>query len=299
MCQSVPGGNIDRAVGNLLLASINPMTTDAAISIQREMVERKEEILRLYGQQMERARYEMELAKRRYLRVDPDNRLVASELEYEWNQRINEYESAKSAYESKCETEIRAVDEKLRAALNQLVQDFPRIWNDPLTSHKEKKRIARLVLDDVTITSDVAKVILGIRFKGGATKIIELVNTSRNLDMEQMETDAIAEISSLMKLGLTNHEIAEKLNAKGFKKEIAGKLYDKNTIGWLIQKHGLTQRKYIAKADGWLTAKEKMAELGVGDRKLRHMRRNGDLEYKVCNINGTAYMYRPEKTAIL
>ena len=94
-CQNVYGGNIDRAVGNLLLESINPMTVDAAVSIQHEMSERKEEILQLYGQQMERARYEMELAKRRYLRVDPDNRLVASELEYDWNQKINEYESAK------------------------------------------------------------------------------------------------------------------------------------------------------------------------------------------------------------
>jgi DNA invertase Pin-like site-specific DNA recombinase len=99
-CQSVPGGNIDRVIGNLLLASINPITTDAALSIQREMAERKEEILRLYSQQVERTRYEMELAKRRYLRVDPDNRLVASELEVT-------FETAKAAYEQKCEMESK------------------------------------------------------------------------------------------------------------------------------------------------------------------------------------------------
>jgi len=238
-CQYVYGGNIDRVIGDLLLESINPMTTDAAVSIQREMAERKEEILQLYGQQMERARYEMDLAKRRYLRVDPDNRLVASELEYEWNQRINEYESAKSAYESKCESEVRIVDEKLRAALDQLVEDFPKIWNDPIASHREKKRIARLVLEDVTITSDTEKVVIGVRFKGGATKVMEIPNKSQDLSKAQMELDAVAEISALIKSGLANHEIADILNAKGFKTETHGKPYTKETVNWLIQKHGL------------------------------------------------------------
>lgn len=87
ICQSVNGGNIDYAIGNLLLETINPMTIDAAIAIQQEMAKRKEEILRIYTQQLERARYEMDLAKRRYLNVDPENRLVAGELETEWNKK--------------------------------------------------------------------------------------------------------------------------------------------------------------------------------------------------------------------
>ena len=289
-CQNVYGGNIDREVGNLLLGAINPMTTDAAISIQHEMAERKEEILLLYGQQMERARYEMELAKRRYLRVDPDNRLVASELEYDWNQKINDYESAKSAYEDKCEVEIQVVDEKLRAALNQLVEDFPSIWNDPETSYKEKKRIARLILEDVTITSDATKVVLGIRFKGGSTKVIEIQNTSRDLYNAQMEINAVADIAELIELGLTNHEIADKLNSKGFKTETRDKPYTAATVNWLVQKHGLPTRISVAKSDGWLTGKEKAAELGISVYKLGRMRENDELVFKECNINGISYI---------
>ena len=292
-CQNVYGGNIDRAVGNLLLEAINPMTTDAAISIQHEMSERKEEILQLYGQQMERARYEMESAKRRYLRVDPDNRLVASELEYDWNQKISEHESAKSAYEDKCAAEVRAVDEKLRAALDRLVKDFPSIWNDPETSHKEKKRIARLILEDVTITSDTSKVVLGIRFKGGSTKVLEMPNTSYNLDKEQMEMDAAAEISVLIESGLGNQEIAETLNSKGYTTKSHGRPYNKGTIAWFIQKYGLAKRRPVAVSGGWMTGREMMAKFGINEHNLRRLRESGELEFKECHTNGITYLYKP------
>jgi len=87
ICQNVQGRNIDLTIESLLLEIINPLTMETAISIQSEMTKRKEEILRLYSQQLERARYEMDLAKLRYLLVDPGNRLVAAELEHDWNKK--------------------------------------------------------------------------------------------------------------------------------------------------------------------------------------------------------------------
>ena len=296
VCQNVYGGNIDRTIEGLLLETINPMTTDAAISIQQEMAQRKEEILRLYGEQMERARYEMDLSKRRYLRVDPDNRLVAAELEHDWNQKINEYESAKMAYDEKCETEIRVVDEKLRLELEQLISDFPNIWNNPQTSSKEKKRIARLVIEDITITASPSTVILGIRYKGGSTKVLEIPNSSRNLESIKMGIDVASCIRELLPLCYSNHEIADILNRRGYITE-NGKPFCADTINWLIQKHRLPTRRSITetKTDGWLTSKEKMAELGISEHKLRQMRRNDELTYKVCKINGAAYLYKPQQ----
>jgi len=294
ICQSVYGGNIDKAISDVLLETINPMTTDAAVSIQCEMAERKEEILRIYGQQMERTQYEMDLAKRRYMRVDPDNRLVAAELEDDWNIRIKEYESAKAAYEEKCDVEIRVVDSQLQAMLSQLVDEFPKIWNDPKTSFKEKKRIARHIMEDVTITSDSEKVVLGVRFKGGSTKIVEIPNMSRNLVKTKMESDAVSLILSLMNSGLTNREIADDLNAKGFSTECQNKPYTRDTVNWLVNKHDLPRRKVIAESDDWLTTKEKMAELGVSEDTLRRWRKEGKFIWKTCNIKGVAYLYKPE-----
>ncbi len=198
ICQSVNGGNIDYVIGKLLLETINPMTIDAAIAIQQEMAKRKEEILRIYTQQIERARYEIDLAKRRYLNVDPENRLVAGELETEWNKKMKEYEVMRYEYDQKCAPEIQEVNEKLRASLQQLTDNFPKVWNDPKTSFKEKKRLVRLVIEDVTITAKNDIIILGVLMKGGATKVIEIPNIKHHLVVAQMEAEALKEIDALI-----------------------------------------------------------------------------------------------------
>ena len=295
-CQRVPGVNIDKAIETLLLETINPMTTEAAILIQREMTRRKEEILRLYAQQMERARYEMDLAKRRYLRVDPDNRLIAAELERDWNQKVSEYESAKTAYEQKCEAEIRAVDEKLESALKQLVSDFPKIWNDQQTSNREKKRIASLILEDVTITSDSTNIVLGVRFKGGSTRILELPKKGRDLYWVNMELSVISEIKSLLFLGLSNQEISDALNERGFKR-MSGKPFDYPIVNYLIRSNGMPKRVTLRRPDDakdWLTCKEKMEEIGVTKTKLRNMRESGRLIYITFFPGKKMFLYKPE-----
>jgi len=296
ICQHVIGGNIDRTIEQLLIDTINPMATDAAISIQNEINSRKEEILNLYSQQMERARYEMELAKRRYLRVDPDNRLVAAELERDWNEKVREHGVAKAAYEQKSEEETRVVDEKLKIALEQLVTDFPKLWNDPNTSSKEKKRIVRLVLDNVTITADKSKIILGVCFKGGATRVIELPNTNRSLSWIRMEQDIIAEIQLLLPAGVPNDEIVDILNKKGFHRH-DGKPFERASIVNFMKSHNIPTRLELAKSDGcenWLTLREKMAELGVSETALKRMRESGELVCKPYYFNKMTFLYKPE-----
>jgi DNA invertase Pin-like site-specific DNA recombinase len=293
-CQRVVGGNIDLTIETLLLETINPMTMDAAVAIQQEMAQRKEEILRMYSQQMERARYEMDLAKRRYLRVDPDNRLVAAELERDWNQTVIAFEAAKTAYEQKCETEIRAVDEKMRLALEQLVSDFPKIWNDPNTPSKEKKRIARLILEDVTITVNASTVVLGVRFKGGETKLLEIPKESRNLNVVNMEQAAVTEIRAMLPSGMTNREIAQALNEKGFTTGNAGNPFSVHTIGNLIAKYDLPKRSDVVDLDGWLSAAQVMAELGINNKtQLARLRKTGKILSKQCSLPGRAYVYKP------
>lgn len=293
VCQRIPGGNIDSTISDLILSVINPVTMEAAVAVQHEMVERKEEILRLYSQQLERTRYEMELAKRRYLNVDPENRLVAAELEKEWNAKMKEHELTISAYDEKCAAEVREVDDKLKLILSQLVEDFPKIWNDSETPFKEKKRIVRLILDDITVTAKNETVILGVRFKGGDTKVLEIPYVSKSLKLIQQEKTAVSEIDSLISKGIGNQQIADILNEKGFRTETHAKPFSPATIAWLIKKHNITRRTQRNDATGWLTSRQKMAEIGVGERQLRRMRLNNEVVWQTCNINGLAYLYKP------
>jgi len=299
VCQHVAGGNIDLVIEELLLETINPLTMDAAISVQHEMAQRKDEILGYYGKQVEQTRYEMDLAKRRYLQVDPDNRLVAAELESDWNQKVLSYESAMTAYDQKCEMEVRAVDDEMKLSLTQLISDFPKFWNDARASSREKKRIARLILEDVTITVGASEIVLGIRFKEGATKVIEIPRIKQNLNLFRAENEAISEIEPLLPSNLTYGEIAEILNEKGLLYGSKGKPHNAYSIASLVKRYGLPSRIAVAKSieDGWLTAKEKMAELGIDKSKLYRMRTSGKLVFKKCNYYGQAYLYKPELPA--
>jgi hypothetical protein len=296
-CQYVSGGNIDLTIESLLLDIINPLTIDAALSIQREMAGRKEEILQLYSQQLERARHDMDLAKRRYLAVDPGNRLVAAELEYDWNKKVIAFESAKETYEQKCEAEIRIVDEEMNISLAQMVSDFPKIWNDPRTSNREKKRIAGHILEDVTISSDSPKIVLGVRFKSGATKILEIPKVSRNLNLINREKEAVSEIKALIHMDLTYREIAIILNDKGMLYGLPGKPFDAYAVTSLIYRYGLPKKTDIVlsnKEQGWLTAKQKIAELGIDKSKFYRMRKAGRFITKECSYHGACYLYKAE-----
>ncbi len=98
-CQRIPGFEIDRVLSDLLLELVNPVTLDVALTVQRELQARLDESDRLRRQHVERARYEAELAQRRYMRVDPENRLVADTLEADWNHKLRAVNEAQQEYE--------------------------------------------------------------------------------------------------------------------------------------------------------------------------------------------------------
>jgi hypothetical protein len=88
ICQHVPGTGIDEAIGALLVEAVSPVALEVALTVQQELQSRLEEVDRLCLQQVARAQYEADLARRRYMRVDPENRLVADSLEAEWNSKL-------------------------------------------------------------------------------------------------------------------------------------------------------------------------------------------------------------------
>ena len=119
-------------------------------------------------QQVERARNEAELAQRRYLRVDPDNWLVADSLEAEWNAKLRALGAAQEDYNRQCAAQAAALTANQLQQVMALVTDFPRLWRDPATPQRERKRMVRLLLEDVTLLR-ADEIIAQVRFRGGAT----------------------------------------------------------------------------------------------------------------------------------
>lgn len=150
ICQHIPGASIDERVGDLLVEALMPVTIDVALAVQQELQMRLDEADRLRQQQVERARYEVELARRRYLRVDPDSRLVADSLEADWNGKLKLLTEAQEACERQRTEYRKLIDDQQRAAIRALATTFPQLWRDPTTPDGEKKRMIRLLIEDAT-----------------------------------------------------------------------------------------------------------------------------------------------------
>ncbi|MFP3560327.1 recombinase family protein, partial [Paraburkholderia sp. SIMBA_049] len=103
---------------------------------------------------VERAQYEADLAQRRYMRCDPENRLVADSLEADWNHKLRALTEANEEYQRRREQDARILTDEQRAVIVSLASNFPRLWRDPATPDRERKRMIRLLLEDVTLNRD-------------------------------------------------------------------------------------------------------------------------------------------------
>ena len=124
ICQSVPGKVVDPAVGALLVELMTPMALEVSLAVQRELEARAAEIDVLRRQHIERTRYEAELARRRYMKVDPDNRLVADALEAEWNEKLRLHTDVVEDYERRGPDEAAAFDAEMRRHVLDSLSSF-------------------------------------------------------------------------------------------------------------------------------------------------------------------------------
>jgi hypothetical protein len=175
------GAEIDRAIGDLLVETVTPLALEVALTVQQELQSSLDETDRLRRTQVERARYEAELARRRFLRVDPDNRFVADSLEADWNQKLRALTEAQQEYDRQRQADQTMLSEGQRAQILGLTTDFPKLWRDPHTPNRERKRMVRLLLEDVTLHKG-AQLTVQIRFKGGAQQILTLPVPVRNFE---------------------------------------------------------------------------------------------------------------------
>jgi len=121
----------------MLVETVTPLALEVALSVQQEMQSRWDEADRLRRLQVDRARYESELARRRFLRVDPDNRLVAASLEAEWNVKLRALAEAEQNYERQRQADQFKISAAQREQVLALATDLPRLWDDSATANRE------------------------------------------------------------------------------------------------------------------------------------------------------------------
>jgi DNA invertase Pin-like site-specific DNA recombinase len=280
ICQRIVGEHIDSAVGQLLVESVAPLALEVTLSVQQELQARVDEVDKLRKRQVERARYEADLAQRRYLHVDPANRLVADSLEADWNEKLRALTEAQEQYEQQRQQDRAVIDAQQRAKIAALASDFPRVWQDPKTPDRERKRMVRLLLEDVTLIRS-EDIIVHVRFKGGATKTLTLPRPLTSWELKTTPAAVVAEIDRLIDHH-TDKQIVEILNERGVLSG-EGKPFSSRIIARIRRGYQLKPRYDRLREKGLLTIDEISARLNVPRLRVRIWRSHGLLKAYPAN----------------
>jgi len=288
-CQQIYGAGIDRAIGELLVKAVAPMALEVALTVQEELAARAEEADRLSRQQVERARYEADLAQRRYMRVDPDNRLVVGALEADWNQRLRALTEAQEEYERQRQSDSLVLNEQQRSEILALATDFPRLWQDPNTPDRERKRMVRLILEDVTLLRG-EQITVHVRFKGGATRTLTVPLPLKSWQSWQTKSEVVQEIDRLLDHH-TYSQVADILNRQGYRSG-HGKVFTGRIVARMIPSYDLRDRFTRLRAAGMLTLEEFAAAVGVHVATVTRWRQQGSVLAHQYN-DRNEYLYEP------
>jgi DNA invertase Pin-like site-specific DNA recombinase len=294
ICQSIHGAGLDQAVGKLLVELVTPMTLELALQVQKELESRSAEHDTMRRQEVERARYECDLARRRYMQVDPDNRLVADSLEAEWNEKLRAHEQANERYQKQRDADAAGITDKQRASIINLAKDFPQLWNDPRTPDRERKRMARLLITDVTVLKG-AEITAQIRFNGGTTQTLHVELPKRSWQLHQTPSAVVELVDQL----LENHndaEIARQLNAQAMRSGW-GHEFNQAIVRRIREQHHLQSQYERLRARGLLTKQEIAERLDVQPDTIKKWRRAGLLRAHRFTGRGECLFELPDATS--
>ena len=271
-CQIVPGAAIDDAIARMLLSLMSTTSVEVALAVQEELLARSEEADCLRLQEVERTRYESDLARRRFMNVDPANRLVADALEADWNAKLRTLEEAQRTYEQQRQNDALLVDEALRSELLALANDLPRLWRRPETSDRERKRMVRLMIEDVTLVRN-GHIRLQVRLRGGAVKQLDLPRPARTWEVHQTPAEVVREVDRLLEDHL-EADIAEILNSRGLTSG-HGLPWSRSIVHNIRRQYKLKNRFERLRARGMLTIEEMADRLNVHHMTVKAWNRHG------------------------
>ena len=279
-CQRVSGYSLDKAIGALLVETVTPLAMEVALNVQQELQSRWNEADRLRHLQVDRARYESELARRRFLRVDPDNRLVAASLEAEWNSKLHVLSEAEQNYERQCQADQLKIGTVQREQVLALATNFPQLWNDSSTSDRERKRMVRLLIEDVTIRKG-EQVQLDVRFRGGMSKTLMLPRPLSYCESHKQNPAMVAEMDRLLD-DYNYADVARILNENGFKTG-DGLPLTSTAVGYVRKAYGLKRRFERLREREMLTMAEIAKTCGVSTNTISDWRRKGRIRAHAVN----------------
>ena len=215
-CIAFSNMRVDAAVSAEVMHAISPLAIEAAFQLIGDRERAGAERLRQSELALEQARYEVTHARRQYDAVDPDNRLVAGELERRWNERLAAVAQLEEQIQSLQNEPPRALRDDERATLMALADDLPQLWNHPAASSETRKRILRAVLKEIIVTIAADRLCLVLHWQGGDHTRLEVVKNRTGQNRWKTDVETVQLVRELARM-LPDHSIAPVLNRLGIR----------------------------------------------------------------------------------
>lgn len=275
ICSTVSGTSVDPVVIELFLDSVQPPEIEVSLAVLQEAERQGKQLENQWKLRLEKLQYESLLAEKRYKAVDPENRVVARNLEREWNEKLVELQETERIRQETRRIKKIDLDEKDRLELISLAKNLRSVWLAESTSNTERKNLLRLAIQQVTLTPidiPVRKTRIQILWQGGA--VTDLIAERPNSKFGKMCTQRVLEsIQKLFAAEKTDAEIAKELNQSTFKTG-ARRSWEASSVAYVRYQNGLLRTPGSAvgskrnRPDDYFTMTSLADKLGVSRRRV-------------------------------
>jgi len=231
-CEGLAGRVLDELVTEQVLLALQPAALELSMAAADDVQQERDRLTENWRQRLERARYQADRAERQFAAVEPENRLVARELERRWEAALKDQRQLEVAYEQFRRTQPIELSAEERARIMALAHNLPAIWNAPATTPADRQRIIRLMLTRVVVTIEAAsdRVAVALEWAGGFTTQHKV---TRHVQRYQQRADfgqLLSRVRELHDAGKSAQEIAAVLNREGFHPVKPGELFNRGIV---------------------------------------------------------------------
>jgi DNA invertase Pin-like site-specific DNA recombinase len=236
-CQFVRGDAVDATVARLFLEALQPAQLEVSLTTLEQIEDQARQVERQWQLRLERARYEADLARRRFLAVEPENRLVARNLEKDWNDKLAAVEQQEREQAAASAGATPRLSPEERQRILNLAEDLPALWHAPTTTPAERKQLLRLLVKDVTLTKEATTVRVALCWQTEAATTVQVPRPPRSCDARRTSA-AVVERVRVLATDHTDRQIADRLNAAGCKSGRGGP-FTPSKVQWIRYVHGI------------------------------------------------------------
>jgi Recombinase zinc beta ribbon domain/Recombinase len=282
-CQQLAGPGVDGHVTGLLLAAMAPAALEVSLAAAGQAEAQRAQVDRIWRQRLERAEFAADRARRQYQLAEPENRLVARQLEKDWEAALAERQRLAEEYDRFTAARPRTLTAAEREQIRALAADLPAVWNADTTSDADRKQLIRHLIEQVRVTvlGTSEKVDVEIAWAGGHRTSAQITRPVACLTQLSYYPQLAARARKLAGSGCTTAQIAQRLNAEGFRPPKRSPVFTPNAVRDLLQALGIHRprnpaphnRPALAQHEWWL--RDLAAHLGMSQVTLDSWVRRG------------------------